>query len=89
MVLEYVAGGSLQDHEDQNFAHDDSEFLIRVAKQVAVAVQFLHSRKIAHRDIKCLNILLTKAGNAKLCDMGFGKEVHIPFLFQLRLIYLK
>lgn len=68
-------GGSLQDHADNNFANVDSQLLLRIAKQTALAVQFLHSRKMAHRDIKCLNILLTAAQNVKLCDLGFGKEV--------------
>uniref|UniRef100_A0A0A9ZAR1 Testis-specific serine/threonine-protein kinase 1 n=1 Tax=Lygus hesperus TaxID=30085 RepID=A0A0A9ZAR1_LYGHE len=43
--------------------------------QMLVALQYLHTFRIAHRDIKCENVLITRRLNAKLADFGFAKFV--------------
>ena len=45
---------------------------IAIIKQVASALKHLHSRNIAHCDIKSENILLDWNNNAKLCDFGLS-----------------
>ncbi|XP_055626283.1 testis-specific serine/threonine-protein kinase 3-like [Toxorhynchites rutilus septentrionalis] len=41
--------------------------------QLVYALQYLHAIDIAHRDLKCENILLSKAGSVLLADFGFAR----------------
>ena len=38
-----------------------------------MGLNYLHSRNIVHRDIKCANIFLTKGGILKLGDLNVSK----------------
>ncbi|XP_022089082.1 testis-specific serine/threonine-protein kinase 3-like [Acanthaster planci] len=41
--------------------------------QTARAIAFMHTRAIAHRDVKCENLLLSTGYHIKLCDFGFAR----------------
>jgi serine/threonine protein kinase len=47
-----------------------------VITSTLVALQYLHSRKIMHRDVKGRNILVTMDGQCKLADFGVSKNLH-------------
>lgn len=43
--------------------------------QTCLGVQYLHARKILHRDLKTINLFLNKNGRLKIGDLGVAKEV--------------
>ena len=45
-------------------------FAVKVASGVAQALEYLHSKSIAHGDVYAHNMLVDKKGWATLCDFG-------------------
>jgi NIMA (never in mitosis gene a)-related kinase len=41
--------------------------------QLCLSLEYVHSRKILHRDLKTQNIFLTKNNTTKLGDFGISK----------------
>ncbi len=74
LVLEYVDGPSCQFLLDRTgpLAVRDA---VRVALDAAMGLEYLHARRLVHRDIKPGNILLTTSGVAKLGDLGLAKDL--------------
>ena len=66
LVLEYVEGKPLKGP----LPLDET---VRLAIQIASALEEAHNRGIFHRDLKPDNIMLTAAGAAKLLDFGLAK----------------
>lgn len=46
---------------------------VRMGREIASGLKYLHNQKIVHRDLKSLNVLLTKDRQAKLSDFGLSK----------------
>ena len=46
-----------------------------IFKQIIDGLKFIHSKYIAHRDIKLDNILLDGKGSVKIADFGVSKQV--------------
>ena len=65
-----MSGGTLFDQlKRQNTLKEPDA--IDIVRQAAQAVKYLHDNRIAHRDIKPQNIVLSN-GVAKLCDFGWA-----------------
>ena len=62
IVLEYCNGGNLreylQKYMEKNKAPLNEFFIQKILRQIAPALEFMHSKNIIHRDIKLENILL-------------------------------
>jgi MAP/microtubule affinity-regulating kinase len=73
LVLEYVPGGSthgfLKSKPNRRMSEDDAR---RIYRQLINALQYLHGKCIAHRDIKLENVMLDERNQVKLIDFGFS-----------------
>ncbi|XXG57493.1 hypothetical protein AAC387_Pa03g4631 [Persea americana] len=75
-VYEFISNGNLYQHLPSG--HLSWESCLRIATEVACAVNYLHSRDskpIIHRDIRSLNILLDEHYTAKLTNFGKSATV--------------
>eukprot|EP01102_Stenamoeba_stenopodia_P002402 TRINITY_DN12221_c0_g1_i1.p1 TRINITY_DN12221_c0_g1~~TRINITY_DN12221_c0_g1_i1.p1 ORF type:complete len:853 (-),score=167.69 TRINITY_DN12221_c0_g1_i1:79-2637(-) len=73
-VLEYIEGGSLEALL-KKFGRMPETLIVRYTQQILSGLQYLHSRNVIHRDIKCGNILITKDGTVKLADFGIATKL--------------
>ncbi len=72
-VMPYVAGESLRDRVQRDGTLPVEE-AVRLAREVAGALEYAHGEGIVHRDIKPENILL-QAGHAIVADFGIARAV--------------
>jgi len=73
IVMEYLEGESLRELIRTNRLGNLRQKL-KIATQIARAVDHIHSKKIIHRDIKPENIHLDLTGKVKLMDFGIAKS---------------
>jgi serine/threonine protein kinase/tetratricopeptide (TPR) repeat protein len=66
LVLEYVEGKPLSSPLPEREA-------VRLAIQIATALEEAHQKGIIHRDLKPSNIMVTDKGSVKLLDFGLAK----------------
>ncbi|GLC41537.1 hypothetical protein PLESTM_001212400 [Pleodorina starrii] len=73
-VMNYVPGGEffayVRDHGRQT--EERARFYVA---QIVLALEYLHARRIAYRDLKPENLLIDASGYLRLTDLGFAKVV--------------
>ncbi len=72
LVMELVAGGSLNDHLDVH-GPLPARLAAEVCVSVLTALQLAHDNGVIHRDIKPHNVLLARDGTAKVTDFGIAR----------------
>jgi serine/threonine-protein kinase len=75
LVLELVDGETLADHIARGPIPVDES--LRLAVQIAEALQAAHEKGVIHRDLKPANIKLTHDGAVKVLDFGLAKATEI------------
>jgi len=73
-AMEFVDGKSVREIMEESGPLDPTR-ATEVIAQVADALAYAHENGIIHRDIKPDNIMLTRAGVAKLADLGLARQV--------------
>jgi tRNA A-37 threonylcarbamoyl transferase component Bud32 len=73
LIMDYLPGGSLF-----GYIHNQGKLHWPVAQKIlataARGLEYLHGRKVIHRDIKSANMLLTEDLSVKLADFGLSRS---------------
>ncbi|KAH0568660.1 testis-specific serine/threonine-protein kinase 3 isoform X1 [Cotesia glomerata] len=72
IFMRYADNGDLLDHIIRSGVVSEQQSKLWF-RQMASGLQYLHGKHIAHRDLKCENILLSRKFNVKLADFGFAR----------------
>jgi len=73
IVMELCAGGDLLNYVRKRRRLKEPYAKV-IFKQIIDGLCYIHSKFIAHRDIKLDNILLDGKGNVKIADFGVSKQ---------------
>uniref|UniRef100_A0A3P9IR00 non-specific serine/threonine protein kinase n=1 Tax=Oryzias latipes TaxID=8090 RepID=A0A3P9IR00_ORYLA len=74
VIMEYLQGGALTQIISETRMNEEQ--IATVCEGVLLALSYLHSEGVIHRDIKSDSILLTLDGRVKLSDFGFCAQIN-------------
>ncbi|XP_072049756.1 uncharacterized protein [Amphiura filiformis] len=76
LLLEYAPNGTVRDYLTQ---HEGSEISVKLlkkwARESALGLQYLHQKRLLHRDVKASNSLVFEDNVLKLSDFGLAREM--------------
>lgn len=75
IVMDLCAGGSMRTLIKPGPLED--KHLSIILRELLVAISYIHSKGIIHRDIKAANVLITSEGYVRLCDFGVAADTSL------------
>ncbi|SPP86130.1 testis-specific serine/threonine-protein kinase 1 [Drosophila guanche] len=73
LIMQLAENGTLLDYVREKKFLDEAQSR-KLFRQLISAVEYIHSKGVVHRDIKCENLLLDEDWNLKLIDFGFARK---------------
>jgi serine/threonine protein kinase len=81
IAMELVQGQSLAERIEQR-GPLEADHIVRLASEVAAALDVLHDEGLVHRDVKPANVMLDQRGTALLTDFGLARAAADTVLTQ-------
>lgn len=75
IIMQYVAGGSLEEKIRAEGKHELQDSLVILLK-ISAALQAAHGAGVIHRDIKADNVLVSTSGEVYVADFGLAKDLN-------------